>query len=179
MFGGLPPLGISARACATCIRVNPIAIKHPSFRFPSPLVTEGSARAWALVGDGGSRLSGLRPRQGHTPVPSRSPRPAPRCGLPSPLVHHRFGWRGLGGALAVRLPSSACPPPSPAVRTHRPCSSSVFGLSVVVPCPVRAWVSDFYCMRNPASLRPHCHLAPWPLGAISESAYLRESEAEL
>ena len=179
MFGGLPPLGISARAGATCIRVYPIAISPPSLLFPSPLVIEGSARARALGGDGGSRSSGLRPRLSPTPDPARRPRPAPRWGIPSPLVNHRFGWRGLGGALAVRLPSSACPPPSPAVRTHRLYESSVFGLSVVVSCPVRAWVSDFYCVRNPASLRPHSPLAPWPLGAISESAYRRESEAEL
>ena len=157
----------------------PIAISPPSLFLPSPLVIEGSARARALGGDGGSRSSGLRPRLSPTPVPARRPRPAPRIGLPSPLVHHRFGWRGLGGALAARLPSSSCPPPSPAVRTHRHCLSSVFGLSVVVSCPVRAWVSDFYCVRNPANLRPHCHLYPWPLGAKSESVYLRESDAEL
>ena len=78
----LPLAGTRAHTCAgACMRAE----------IPSPLVTEGSARAWALVGDGGSRLSGLRPRQGHTPVPSRSPRPAQSSGLPSPLVHHRKG----------------------------------------------------------------------------------------
>ena len=178
-LGGLPPLGISARAGATCIRVHPIAIKRPSLLLPSPLVVQGSARARALVGVGWRGSSGPLPRQGPPPDPSRCPRPAPRSGIPSPLVHHRFGWRGLGGSLAVRLPSSSRPPPSPAVRTHRPRKSIVFGLSVVVSCPVRAWVSDFYCVRNPASPRPHYPLAPWPLGAISQSAYRRESDAEL
>ena len=109
---GQPPFGISARAGATCIRVNPIAIKRPSLLFPSPLVTEGSARACAQVGDGGVDSSGPLPRQIHSPDPARCPRPAPRSGLRSPLVHHRFqkavgsffiGWRGARGEpLGVR-----------------------------------------------------------------------------
>ena len=54
------------------------------------LENRGSARARAQGGDGGRGSSGPQPRQTPTPNPARCPRPAPRSGLPSPLVHHRF-----------------------------------------------------------------------------------------
>lgn len=77
-----PLTGTRAHTCAgACMRAE----------IPSPLVVRGSARAWALVGVGGRDSSGPLPRQGPPPDPASSPRPAPRSGTPSPLVHHRKG----------------------------------------------------------------------------------------